>query len=155
MNEQTPLLSDSGNSHDGAQLTNSQTYDRVKREEVLNDIVQYTGENLIDVTSISQPEVRTVGKSANEYKKILAELKYANSGGTSSSVSTSPNSTNASSSVNNHSLNKSLLPKTSTNSLISDTEKKWLDGIASEATKALKDEPIVHPVGTLVLNFQE
>lgn len=146
MDEQTPLLGDSTqeSAPATATLNNNQQYDRAKRDEILNEIVQFTGDNLIDVSSVSQPEVRTIGKSANEYKRVLAELKYAGSTGTS------PTSTNASS-VNS----RTLLPKASANSILSDSDKKWLNSLADSATKAINEEPTVHPVGTLVLNFQD
>lgn len=144
MDEQTPLLADSTSPATTTQNNNQQQYDQAKREEILNDIVQFTGDNLIDVNSVSQPEIRTIGKSANEYKRVLAELKYAGSTGTS------PSSTNASS-VNS----KTLLPKASANSILSDSEKKWLNSLAEGANKAIKQEPTVHSVGTLVLNFQD
>ncbi|KAA8917095.1 hypothetical protein TRICI_000767 [Trichomonascus ciferrii] len=143
LDEQTPLLADSTSPTTTTQINNEQ-YDQAKREEILNDIVQFTGDNLIDVSSVSQPEIRTIGKSANEYKRVLAELKYAGSTGTS------PSSTNASS-VNS----RTLLPKASASSNLSDSDKKWLNNLADGAVKAIKQEPTVHSVGTLILNFQD
>ncbi|CAN6626276.1 hypothetical protein TRVA0_010S02938 [Trichomonascus vanleenenianus] len=158
-NERTPLLQDrNGVEPQVSEVTigdgsvsgsaNADDDDKVKRDQALNEIVTYTGKNLIDVTSVSQPEVRTIGKSANEYKRILAELKFSNE-----SAGTSPAS-GYKSRVRSVSSVQTVLPKKASNEQLTEKDKNWLNELAVAANRAINNEPPIKPVGELILQFQ-
>lgn len=150
--EQSPLLQqqDSHPSYMTGSVTTIReepSVDRVKRDQTLRDIVEFTGENFIDVTSVAQPEVRTVGKSAADYKRALAELKAFSNSQNAPASSSPPSMTFSPSS-------DCVLPKASEEEL-SEQDQQWLKSLGQGITKALSQEPVVHSVGDLVLDFNQ
>lgn len=156
LNEQTPLLREINNH---SVVPREEPQERTRRDITLAEIVNFTGQNLIDVTSISQPEVRTIGKSANEYKRILAELRYAGSNGSTSTSPTNSMTTshtvgrNGSTRSKSGTMSSSILPKRSS-SLVTEQDRTWLKNLGSSASRAVQEEPVVKAVGNLVLSFK-
>lgn len=68
-NEQAGLLGDSQTTY--ATMKDNDVKDRKKHEETLNNIVNFTGRNLIDVTSVGIEDFTINGKSTSEYKQAL------------------------------------------------------------------------------------
>lgn len=118
--------------------------DRQKREQDLADVVNSTGDNLIDISAVEQPEVlRDTGgrRTASEFKEAF--LKESPDEGTV--VSCSPQS-----------IIHSIIPIISQiqpQHLSADT-KLWLERVSKEAQAALAAEPVVKLVGDLVLTFE-
>lgn len=114
---------------------------RQKREQDLAEVVHNTGDNLIDISSVEQPEVirGTVGrKTASQFKEeFLKEIPLD-----SKDVSDQP----ASSII-------PLIDQIHPRSLSADAQ-KLLERVSKEAQEAYESEPVVKLVGDLLLIFE-
>lgn len=130
--------------------------DRQKREQELADVVHSTGDNLIDISAVEQPEVpRSLGggrRTASQFKEaFLKEFENSQEPGNTINAeaeldaSTSP----ASRIYATIPLINQIQPKP-----LSNETKQWLDVISKEAVAALESEPVVNLVGDLVLTFE-
>lgn len=103
--------------------------DRKKHEQLLNSIVNFTGRNLIDVTSVGVEEVASSGKSAGEYQQALDTFQ-------------------------NYPLEEPLSKFDKNLSLkLSTSQVDWLNKLAKEAEEAVLGGPRVAAVGELVQTF--
>ena len=136
-NERTPFIQDY--SHYQSFKSDSERQNNAKRQQALQEIVGFTGENLIDVTSVAQPEVHSIGKSAAEYRELLSQLTHVE------------NSPTVNGSVDRGSFD--LFPKDS-NITLTDEERDWLSQLVCDASKAMKSEPVIKLTEPLVHTFE-
>lgn len=111
--------------------------DRQRRDLGLKEVVDSARENLIDILAIVQPEMaRDSGNlSVSLFKKeFLKEFDQS-----------SENSSNS---------NITLIDQIQARSVDKET-KEWLDQLSKDAYKAIQSEPVVKPVGELVLKFDD
>jgi hypothetical protein len=127
-NEQTGLLRDPQPVYAATKDTDMK--DRKKHERVLKNIVNFTGRNLIDVTSAEVEDFAINGRSATEYKQALEAL-----------VEELP-AEEPLTKFDNH---LSLKLKRS--------QVDWLNKLAMGAEEAIQKEPRIAPVGDLVQTF--
>lgn len=143
--ERTPLLADSQNNpHDGEDAEQSQSRaangphstqkSELDRQKELTQIVTHMGSNLIDVTSVAQPEVLHQGKPSTDYIRLFDELEEKQPGYLDS-------------------LKSSLAASESQDTLLTLQDKEWLNSLAQEASTAMKADLQVSSPGPLFVTF--
>lgn len=118
------------------------------------EVVHSTGDNLIDISAVEQPEVlRDAGgrRMASQFKQaFLKECAEDDDGHERGGADAAETSTLSSSMI--HSVIP-LINQIQPKSLSEDT-KLWLNRASKEAVAALESEPVVTLVGDLVLTFE-
>lgn len=141
VNESAPLLNDAPeNIPYGANLVVPNVEDpeyRQRRELGLKEVVDSTRENLIDILAIAQPEL---ARDAGNLSVSLFKKEFLKEFDLSSQIASNSNII--------------LIEQVQARSVDKET-KEWLDQLSKDAYKAIQSEPVVKPVGELVLKFDD
>ncbi|ODQ65150.1 hypothetical protein NADFUDRAFT_51746 [Nadsonia fulvescens var. elongata DSM 6958] len=148
LSERTPLM---GNRSDTIESSGDQADKHHHREQKLLEIIGSTGESLIDINSISQPNqhIQPARHTIGDLRRLIASVPaytqdltadYKNSSGDLSLADA------ASGDI------VSLIVRNDLKSLIP-FDDSWLTKLAEEADKAVLSDCQMTPVGELVLNF--
>lgn len=125
LNENTPLLSDDPHVTQPASNASATEIDKLKREQELSQIVDFTGRNLIDLISVQQPEPQSSMRSASEYKAIIQRNSQAKL--------------------------KDSWPKLKKSTDSGDFS--WLKDLAKKGDDAIKAEPVIEASEPLIVSF--